>query len=79
MTATWRTLGNFDVTAANGYTANDPFELEFAPAVNNASRFALRFLVTSASSDSEGAWLIAMTLYHSKSQGPARKGSASTR
>lgn len=76
---TWTTLGNFDVTAANGYTADDPFELEFAPAVNNASRFAFRFLVTSDSSDTEGAWLIALTLYHSKSQGPARKGSASTR
>lgn len=75
----WTTLGDFDVTAANGYTADDPFELEFAPAVNNSSRFAFRFLVTSDSDDSEGAWLIALTLYHSKSQGPARKGSASTR
>lgn len=76
---TWVTLGNFAVTAAAGYTINDPVELEFVPAIQEVSRFSLRFLVTSASSNSEGMWLHALRLQHNTHKGTVRKGSAFTR
>lgn len=76
---TWLTLGNFDVTAANGYALNQPIQLEFVPAIQDCSRFALQFLETYAGTGSEGAWLNALELHHSQNPGSNKLGSAYTR
>ncbi len=76
---TFVTMGNFDVTTANGYVQDAPVQLEFAPAVQECSRFALRFLQTRSGSATEGVWLNALELHHSQNVGANKLGGNYTR
>jgi hypothetical protein len=75
----WVTLGTFNIAASDGYVADDPVELEFVPAIQEVSRFALRFLETSSESNSQGVWLNALELHHSQNDGAKKLGSAYSR
>lgn len=68
---TWVTCGTFELRAAN-YSQGDPVELHWAPALDECTRFALQLIISSASTDSAGAWAHALEVHTDKQSGPAR-------
>lgn len=77
-TVTWVTCGTYTLTDAL-YTTGQPIELEYTPAIQECSRFALQAIATATEEDSGAAWLIALDIHDDKDQGPARKGQSFTR
>jgi hypothetical protein len=77
-TQTWVTCGIYTLDGSN-YVTGQPIELEYTPAIQECSRFALQAIVTGTEEDSGGAWLIALDIHSDKDRGPARKGQAFTR
>lgn len=67
----WVSCGTHQLRAAN-YTAGDPVELQWTPALDECSRFALQLIISSASQGSAGAWAHALEVHTDKQTGPAR-------
>lgn len=74
----WVTCGTFTLDGS-GYVVGQPIELEFYPAIQECSRFAIQAIVTGTTEDSGGAWLLACDVHDDKDAGPARKGQSFTR
>lgn len=77
-TVTWVTCGTYTLLTSD-YAVGAPVELEFFPATQECSRFALQAIVTGTATDSGGVWLSALEIHDDPDEGPARKGQAFTR
>jgi hypothetical protein len=77
-TVSWTTCGTYTLDAPD-YVTGQPIELEFYPATQECSRFAIQVIVTGTEEDSGGAWLNACEIHDDKDAGPARKGQSFTR
>lgn len=72
-------LGSQSLLAADGYTAGDPFDLEWAPNRDDVSRFELELLVTSTATNTKQAWCNAIEVHYDIDNGPKRMGDARRR
>jgi hypothetical protein len=72
-------LGTQDLLAADGYSAGDPFDLEWAPNRDDVSRFELRLSITSTASNTKQAWCNAIEVHYTEDDGPKRMGDARRR
>ncbi len=76
---TFTSLGTQSLLAADGYSAGDPFDLEWAPNRDDVSRFELELLVTSTASNTKQAWCNAIEVHYSIDDGPKRMGDSRRR
>ncbi len=76
---TFDTLGTQSLLAADGYSLGDPIDLEWAPNRDDVSRFALELVVSSASANTQLAWLVALEAHYEADDGPKRLGDSRRR